>query len=83
MSSANTTSNLLRTRTSKIDFVANETTLYYNNNNWQVLAETDANGTTQRWFIHGNGTESPLRRIDEVLVMVPDANWDARKFQLN
>jgi len=31
--------------------------------NWQVLAESDANGTTQRWFVYGN-------YIDEALMMV-------------
>ena len=40
-----------------------QTTLYYYNNNWQVVAETDANGLTQRWFVYGN-------YIDEALMMV-------------
>gem|GEM_PF-4432423 len=43
--------------------VADEATLYYYNGNWQVLAESDANGTTQRWFVYGN-------YIDEALMMV-------------
>ena len=46
---------------------ANDTTLYYYNNNWQVLTETDADGTTQRWFIYGN-------YIDEVLLIKADSN---------
>jgi len=49
-------------RIRKIDSVANQTTLYYYNNNWQVVAETDANGLTQRWFVYGN-------YIDEALMM--------------
>jgi len=61
-------------RIRKIDSIANETTFYYYNNNWQVLTETDADGTTQRWFIYGNGTESPPRRIDEVLLIKADSN---------
>ena len=50
-------------RIRKKDLVADETTLYYYNGNWQVLAESDANGTTQRWFVYGN-------YIDEALMMV-------------
>jgi|GEM_PF-1237932 len=50
-------------RIRKKDLVADEATLYYYNGNWQVLAETDANGTTQRWFVYGN-------YIDEALMMV-------------
>jgi len=54
--------------------VADETTLYYYNGNWQVLAESDANGTTQRWFVYGN-------YIDEALMMVAAClRWeDAKK----
>jgi len=51
-----------------------QTTCYYHNSNWQVLTETDAGGTTRRWFIYGNGTESPPRRIDEVLLIKADSN---------
>jgi len=54
-------------RARKIDSVASETTLYYYNNNWQVLSETDANNVTQRWFVYGNC-------IDEVLSMNADGN---------
>ena len=50
-------------RIRKKDLVADEATLYYYNGNWQVLAESDANGTTQRWFVYGN-------YIDEALMMV-------------
>jgi len=35
----------------------------YSYDNLQVLAESDANGTTQRWFVYGN-------YIDEALMMV-------------
>jgi len=42
-------------------------TYYYHNSNWQVLTETDADGTTQRWFIYGN-------YIDEVLLIKADSN---------
>ena len=44
-----------------------QTTYYYHNSNWQVLTETDADGTTQRWFIYGN-------YIDEVLLIKADSN---------
>jgi RHS repeat-associated protein len=44
----------------KKDSVADETTLYYYNNNWQVLSETDANGATQRWFVYDNLLDEPL-----------------------
>jgi RHS repeat-associated protein len=47
-------------RIRKIDSIADETTLYYYNNNWQVLSETDADGTTQRWFVYRNYIDEPL-----------------------
>jgi len=50
-------------RVRKKDMVADVNSLYYYNDNWQVLAESDANGTTQRWFVYGN-------YIDEALMMV-------------
>jgi len=53
---------LSRAQERKIDSIAGETTLYYNNYNWQVLWETDVNEVTQRWFAYGN-------YIDEVLLM--------------
>lgn len=53
---------------------AGETTLYYHNHNWQVLAEYDDANNLQRKFIYGNGTESPQWRIDEVLLMKADGN---------
>jgi YD repeat-containing protein len=40
------------------------TTLYYHNNNWQVLAETDGSGNTKRWFIYGDYIDEPLRMTD-------------------
>ncbi|MCD4737473.1 MAG: hypothetical protein K8R53_15625 [Bacteroidales bacterium] len=56
-------------RIRKIDRVANpdETTLYYYNNNWQVLAETDENGTQIRDYVYGN-------YIDEVLLKTEDGD---------
>ena len=56
-------------RIRKIDRVANpdETTLYYYNNNWQILAETNAGGTQQRDYIYGN-------YIDEVLLKTEDGD---------
>ena len=56
-------------RIQKDDKIANETTRYYYNDNWQVLTETDENNDTQRWFIYGN-------YIDEVLVMVAPGTPD-------
>jgi len=53
---------------------AGETTLYYHNYNWQVLAEYDGSNNLQRKFIYGNGTESPQWRIDEVLLMKAGEN---------
>lgn len=47
-------------RIRKIDSIASETTLYYYNNNWQMLSETDANGVTQRWFVYGNYIDEPI-----------------------
>ena len=47
--------------------MADETTLYYYNNNWQILAETDENGTQQRDYIYGN-------YIDEVLLKTEDGD---------
>ena len=61
-------------RIRKIDSAASETTLYYYNYNWQVLAEYDGSNNLQRKFIYGNGTESPQWRIDEVLLMKADGN---------
>ena|GEM_PF-5363356 len=61
-SSASAVELLTDLRVRKKDLVADEATLYYNGN-WQVLAESDANGTTQRWFVYGN-------YIDEALMVV-------------
>jgi len=49
----------------KVDSIASETTRYYYNADWQVLAETDDQGTLQREYVYGN-------YIDEVLLMVAD-----------
>ena len=49
-------------RIRKIDSLANETTLYYYNYNWQVLCEYNGSGTQKRFYIYGN-------YIDEVLFM--------------
>ncbi|MHC4337331.1 MAG: WD40 repeat domain-containing protein [Planctomycetota bacterium] len=64
MSSANTTSNLSARRIRKIDSVANDTTLYYYNDNRQVLAESEVDGITQRWFIYGNPYLFTASRVD-------------------
>ena len=52
----------------------NNTTRYYYNYNWQVLAEYDGSDTLQRIFIYGNGTCPTCRRIDEVLLMKAGEN---------
>ena len=49
-------------RIKKYDGEADETTLYYYNNNWQVLSEIDANGATQRWFVYGNYIDEPIMK---------------------
>jgi len=49
-------------RIEKYDADADETTLYYHNNNWQVLEEYDGSNNLQRYFVYGN-------YIDEVLLM--------------
>jgi len=54
-------------RIEKKDVDANETTRYYYNYNWQVLAEYDGSDTLQRIFIYGN-------YIDEVLLMKANGN---------
>ncbi|MHC4619576.1 MAG: hypothetical protein ACYTEQ_17660, partial [Planctomycetota bacterium] len=54
-------------RIRKKDLAATRTTLYYYNTNWQVLAETDANGTTQRWFVYGNYIDEPLMMVANCL----------------
>ena len=49
-------------RIRKIDSIGSETTLYYYNNNWQVVTEADSVGDTARYFVYGNF-------IDELLMM--------------
>ena len=49
-------------RIRKIDSIGSETTLYYYNNNWQVVTEADSAGDTARYFVYGNF-------IDELLMM--------------
>ena len=49
-------------RIHKVDSVASETTLYYYNPEWQVLAEFSGAGVQQRYYMYGN-------YIDEALVM--------------
>ena len=55
------------------DAVADTTTRYYYNNNWQVLTETDEEGDEQRSYIYGN-------YIDEVLLMIEHTNDDAEYY---
>ena len=59
-------------RIRKVDSKANETTLYYYNENWQVLAEYDGSGVFQKMNVYGNyidellyrrGTVAPSRRF--------------------
>jgi RHS repeat-associated protein len=64
-------------RVRKVDSVANETTLYYHNSNWQVLAETDANGTTQRWYVYGNYIDEPLMMVAPCLDSTEPGNYYA------
>ncbi len=54
--------NALGRRIKAIDSVANTTTLYYYNTNWQVLCETSS-GTTQRWYVYGNYIDEPLLMV--------------------
>jgi len=53
-------STLLGRRIRKIDSVASETTLYYNNYNWQVLAQYDGSNNCLRYFVYGNYIYEPL-----------------------
>jgi YD repeat-containing protein len=54
-------------RIRKVDSKANETTLYYYNDNWQVLAEYNDSDVLQCYFVYGN-------YIDEVLLMNDGTN---------
>ncbi|MBI9019048.1 MAG: hypothetical protein JEZ07_17490 [Phycisphaerae bacterium] len=45
-----------------------DTTLFYYNNNWQVISETAANGDLKRLFLYGN-------YIDEVLMHQETDGW--------
>ena len=58
-------------RIKKVDSVASETTLYYHNNNWQVLAEYDVSGNYQKMNVFGN-------YIDELLYRRGSADTSAR-----
>jgi len=49
-------------RIRKVDAIANNTSLYYYSDNWQVLAEYDGSGVLQASYAYGN-------YIDEVLLM--------------
>ena len=48
-------------RVRKIDAVAGQTTLYYNDPEWRVLAEYNGSGTLQRTFVWGNYIDEALR----------------------
>ena len=54
-------------RIRKIDSVASQTTVYYNNSNWQVLCEYDGAGNYKRMYVYGN-------YIDEVLYKSGDSS---------
>ena len=47
----------------RVHSVASETTLYYYDHNWRVLAEYDGSNNIRRKFAYGN-------TIDEVLFMI-------------
>ncbi|MHC4527929.1 MAG: hypothetical protein ACYS29_08635, partial [Planctomycetota bacterium] len=51
-------------RIRKIDSIAGTTRLYFYNDKWQVLTETDASETMKAWYAYGN-------YIDEVLLTAP------------
>ncbi|MHC4867679.1 MAG: RHS repeat domain-containing protein, partial [Planctomycetota bacterium] len=55
-------------RIRKIDSIAGTTRLYFYNDKWQVLTETDASETMQAWYAYGN-------YIDEVLLTAPANFW--------
>ena len=50
-------------RIQKDDKIAGQKTRYYNNHDWQVLAEYDDNGYHLRSYIYGT-TLSPLHKIE-------------------
>jgi len=52
-----------------IDSIASSTTVYYYNNNWQVLSEYDGSNNFQRNYVYGN-------YIDEVLMMTDSGSND-------
>ena len=49
-------------RVRKKDLVADVNSLYYYNDNWQVLADYNDAGVLQMWFVYGN-------YVDEVVIM--------------
>ncbi len=51
-------------RVRKIDAIAGQTTLYYNDPEWRVLAEYDAANNQLRKFIYGNYLDETLRMTD-------------------
>ncbi|MHC4527931.1 MAG: RHS repeat domain-containing protein [Planctomycetota bacterium] len=61
-------SDALGRRIRKIDSIAGTTRLYFYNDKWQVLTETDASETMQAWYAYGN-------YIDEVLLTAPANFW--------
>ncbi|MHC4676154.1 MAG: hypothetical protein ACYTBZ_26995, partial [Planctomycetota bacterium] len=42
-------------------------TLYYHNNNWQVLAETEANWDARNFYVHGRQTKASVSARNMVL----------------
>jgi len=66
-------STLLSKRIRKIDSVASETTLYYNNYNWQVLAEYNGSNNCQRYFVYGNYIDEPLLMVN--VAANPDVDY--------
>jgi hypothetical protein len=52
----------LRSGSDETYVVADDTTYYYYNDNWQVFAEFDGDDDFQRWYVYGN-------YIDEVLLV--------------
>jgi len=51
-------------RIRKTDCVADTNTLYYYNDNWQVLCEYSGGGSFERMFMYGNYIDEPIMMDD-------------------
>ncbi|MHC4867564.1 MAG: RHS repeat domain-containing protein [Planctomycetota bacterium] len=63
-------------RIRKIDSIAGTTRLYFYNDKWQVLTETDASETMKAWYAYGN-------YIDEVLLTAPANFWVLTRYYVH